>query len=142
MNARLFQHSHHPLTLTSAWCDLCGGHSSDRATWRVNRTGDGGQKQRLTIASALISGKNFILLDEPTALLDRKSQLKVVKTIKTKSANDISYIWQGFSILGLSCFISYGIYFRLLPAFIPGFIELGLMILLTVLKYIFDRNKK
>jgi len=37
----------------------------------------GGQKQRLTIASALISNRNFILLDEPTALLDQTSQLKV-----------------------------------------------------------------
>ncbi len=42
----------------------------------------GGQKQRLTIACALISNRNFILLDEPTALLDRSSQLKVLKTIK------------------------------------------------------------
>ena len=30
----------------------------------------GGQKQRLTIACSLISDKNFLLLDEPTALLD------------------------------------------------------------------------
>ena len=42
----------------------------------------GGQKQRLTIACALISNRNFILLDEPTALLDQKNQLKVLKTIK------------------------------------------------------------
>ena len=50
---------------------------------RPVHTLSGGQKQRLTIASALISDKNFILLDEPTALLDQTSQLKVLKTIKS-----------------------------------------------------------
>ena len=49
---------------------------------RPVHTLSGGQKQRLTIACSLISDKNFILLDEPTALLDRTSQLKVLKTIK------------------------------------------------------------
>ena len=38
---------------------------------RPVHTLSGGQKQRLTIACALISDKNFILLDEPTALLDQ-----------------------------------------------------------------------
>ena len=36
---------------------------------RPVHTLSGGQKQRLTIACALISNRNFILLDEPTALL-------------------------------------------------------------------------
>ena len=49
---------------------------------RPVHTLSGGQKQRLTIACALISGKNFILLDEPTALLDNTSQRKVLKIIK------------------------------------------------------------
>jgi len=49
---------------------------------RPVHTLSGGQKQRLTIACALISDRNFILLDEPTALLDQTSQLKVLKTIK------------------------------------------------------------
>jgi len=38
---------------------------------RPVHTLSGGQKQRLTIACALISNRNFILLDEPTALLDK-----------------------------------------------------------------------
>jgi len=50
---------------------------------RPVHTLSGGQKQRLTIACALISDKNFLLLDEPTALLDQTSQLKVLKTIKS-----------------------------------------------------------
>ena len=54
---------------------------------RPVHTLSGGQKQRLTIAGALISNKNFVLLDEPTALLDQKNQLKVTKTIKNLTRN-------------------------------------------------------
>jgi len=56
----------------------------------------GGQKQRLTIACALISNKNFILLDEPTSLLDKTSQLKVLKTIKNLTSDHkkpLSALW-------------------------------------------------
>ena len=56
----------------------------------------GGQKQRLTIACSLISDKNIILLDEPTALLDSSSQLKVIEIIKdlTKNKrNPFTAIW-------------------------------------------------
>ncbi len=55
---------------------------------RPVHTLSGGQKQRLTIACALISNKNFILLDEPTALLDQTSQLKVLKTIKNLTSDN------------------------------------------------------
>jgi len=54
---------------------------------RPVHTLSGGQKQRLTIACALISNRNFILLDEPTALLDQTSQLKVLQTIKNLTSN-------------------------------------------------------
>ena len=63
---------------------------------RPVHTLSGGQKQRLTIACALISNKNFILLDEPTALLDKTSQLKVLKTIKNLTSDDekpLSALW-------------------------------------------------
>ena len=63
---------------------------------RPVHTLSGGQKQRLTIACALISNRNFILLDEPTALLDQFSQLQVLKTIKNLT-NDhkkpLSALW-------------------------------------------------
>ena len=54
---------------------------------RPIHTLSGGQKQRLTIASVLISNKDFVLLDEPTALLDKKNQFKVLKTIKNLTSN-------------------------------------------------------
>ena len=54
---------------------------------RPIHTLSGGQKQRLTIACSLISDKNFILMDEPTALLDSSSQLKVLEIIKGLTNN-------------------------------------------------------
>ena len=63
---------------------------------RPVHTLSGGQKQRLTIACALISNRNFILLDEPTALLDNASQIKVLKTIKNLTSdqkNPLSALW-------------------------------------------------
>ena len=63
---------------------------------RPIHTLSGGQKQRLTIACALISNRNFIILDEPTALLDQTSQLKVLKTIKNLTSDHkkpLSALW-------------------------------------------------
>ena len=63
---------------------------------RPVHTLSGGQKHRLTIASALISDKNIILLDEPSSLLDRTSQLKVVKTIQKLTSdkeNPLTALW-------------------------------------------------
>ncbi len=63
---------------------------------RPVHTLSGGQKQRLTIACALISNKNFILLDEPTALLDKTCQLKVLNTIKNLTSEEktpLSALW-------------------------------------------------
>ena len=63
---------------------------------RPVHTLSGGQKQRLTIACALISNRNFILLDEPTALLDKTSQLKILNIIKNLTSdhkNPLSALW-------------------------------------------------
>ena len=54
---------------------------------RPIHTLSGGQKQRLTIACALISDKNFILMDEPTALLDSSSQIQVLEIIQDLTHN-------------------------------------------------------
>ena len=54
---------------------------------RPIHTLSGGQKQRLTIACSLISDKNFVLFDEPTALLDSSSQSKVIEIIKDLTNN-------------------------------------------------------
>ena len=41
----------------------------------------GGEKQRIAIARALITGRNIIILDEPTANLDKETALKIEDTI-------------------------------------------------------------
>ncbi len=54
---------------------------------RPIHTLSGGQKQRLAIASALVSKSSFILMDEPTALLDKLSRKKILDIIKTLIQN-------------------------------------------------------
>ena len=63
---------------------------------RPIHTLSGGQKQRLALAGAIVSNSNLLLLDEPTALLDPKSQnsvLKVVKELTSSSSDPITAIW-------------------------------------------------
>ena len=63
---------------------------------RPIHTLSGGQKQRLAIASALISGSSFILMDEPTALLDkvsRKQILEIMKSLIVRENNPITVLW-------------------------------------------------
>ena len=54
---------------------------------RPIHTLSGGQKQRLAIASALISESNFILMDEPTALLDKLSRKKILDIVRSLIEN-------------------------------------------------------
>ena len=54
---------------------------------RPIHTLSGGQKQRLAIASAFISESNFILMDEPTALLDQLSRKQILDIIKSLIQN-------------------------------------------------------
>ena len=63
---------------------------------RPIHTLSGGQKQRLALAGAIVSNSNLLLLDEPTALLDPKSQnsvLKVMKKLTTSTSDPITAIW-------------------------------------------------
>lgn len=67
---------------------------------------------------------------------------QILKIIKTKSGNDLSYSWQFLSIIGLVLFLIYGIYFNLLPVYIPVSFELLLVSILTILKkYYYEINK-
>ena len=63
---------------------------------RPVHTLSGGQKQKLAVASALISKSNFILMDEPTALLDEFSQMQIIEIIKSltdKPYQPITVLW-------------------------------------------------
>jgi len=70
---------------------------------------------------------------------------QIVKVCSSKSAQDISYMWQILAILGLLFIAIYGIFSALLPVFIPVSLELFLMIILTCQKIFYDTrlvNKK
>tara|TARA_Y100001968_G_C19338958_1_gene708410 strand:- start:65 stop:790 length:726 start_codon:yes stop_codon:yes gene_type:complete len=63
---------------------------------RPIHTLSGGQKQRLALAGALASQAKLLLLDEPTALLDPVSQIKILKIVKSlcnSSSEPITAIW-------------------------------------------------
>ena len=63
---------------------------------RPIHTLSGGQKQRLAIASALISDSSFILMDEPTAFLDKASRrqiLDIVKSLIQNKKKPITVLW-------------------------------------------------
>ena len=63
---------------------------------RPIHTLSGGQKQRLAIASALISDSKFILMDEPTALLDklsRKTILDIIKSLIHHKTHPKTVLW-------------------------------------------------
>ena len=63
---------------------------------RPVHTLSGGQKQKLVIASALISKSDFILMDEPTALLDEFSQMQIIQIIKSLTHREykpVTVLW-------------------------------------------------
>tara|TARA_B100000131_G_scaffold240545_1_gene232845 strand:+ start:1197 stop:1880 length:684 start_codon:yes stop_codon:yes gene_type:complete len=63
---------------------------------RPIHTLSGGQKQRLAIASSLISGSQLLLMDEPTAMLDKYSQkkvLEIIKEVSNKNGRNFTVLW-------------------------------------------------
>lgn len=63
---------------------------------RSIHTLSGGQKQRLSIAGALASEANLLLLDEPTALLDSASQTTILATVQQlchRSKTPLTALW-------------------------------------------------
>ena len=101
------QNPDHQILMPNCWSELLININQNISDYEINKkieyvldqvgltgfqkrpvhTLSGGQKQRLTIACALISNKNFILLDEPTALQDQTSQLKLIKTNKNLTSD-------------------------------------------------------
>lgn len=63
---------------------------------------------------------------------------QIIKIIKTKSVKDISYLWLIFYILGMSLNLCYSTYYKLYPMMIPGYANLLLIIILTLLKYYYN----
>ena len=63
---------------------------------------------------------------------------QILKIIKTKEVENISYIWQFMYIIGLGLNFIYSFYYKLLPIYIPCIIELLFIIFLTFLKFIYS----
>ena len=62
---------------------------------------------------------------------------QVIKTWRTKSAADISLLWTGILMSGLSLWVVYAIVNKILPLAIFGIVELSLALTLSVFKLIF-----
>jgi MtN3 and saliva related transmembrane protein len=66
---------------------------------------------------------------------------QIWKVYKTKSAIDISYVYQGIYIFGLSLVNVYAIVEGLWPVYIPSLLELFLIVLLLLMKIRYDSEK-
>lgn len=65
---------------------------------------------------------------------------QIYKIIKTKHVDNISYIWQILYIIGISLHLYYGIYYDLLPIYVPSIIELCLILFLFGLKVYYSKK--
>ena len=55
-------------------------------------TFSGGEQQRINIAKGIIAPKNLLLLDEPTASLDKENTLKVIQKLQELKKKQIAMI--------------------------------------------------
>ena len=63
---------------------------------------------------------------------------QIYKVIKTKKANDISYIWQILYFIGLLLNIVFCYLEKIWPIFIPSILEITLCTILLLLKINYD----
>mmetsp|Transcript_27454 Transcript_27454/g.46653 ORF Transcript_27454/g.46653 Transcript_27454/m.46653 type:complete len:133 (-) Transcript_27454:311-709(-) len=66
---------------------------------------------------------------------------QVIHTYKIKKAGDISYIYQFIYIFGCTLVNIYAIPLGLWPIFVPCLIEQILIMMLTVMKYVYDKEE-
>tara|TARA_B100000123_G_C25687962_1_gene409459 strand:- start:564 stop:854 length:291 start_codon:yes stop_codon:yes gene_type:complete len=66
---------------------------------------------------------------------------QIYKIIKTKEVENISYLWQFMYILGIIAHLYYGIYYNLLPIYVPSIVELCLIIILFILKVKYQKEE-
>lgn len=119
----VFQNPDHQLLLPSCGADLQLGmpdHLSapqrrERLGAALERVGlqgfaqrpihslSGGQKQRLAIAVALVADSGLLLLDEPTALLDPRSQQEVLMLVRHLCSEGLTALWVTHRLEELDC---------------------------------------
>ena len=119
----VFQNPDHQLLLPSCGADLqlgmpdqlSPGQRQERVGTALERVGlqgfaqrpihtlSGGQKQRLAIAAALASDSDLLLLDEPTALLDPRSQQEVLMLVRRLCSEGLTALWVTHRLEELAC---------------------------------------
>ena len=119
----VFQNPDHQLLLPSCGADLQLGMPKELSpAQRLERLGgalervglqgfaqrpihtlSGGQKQRLAIAAALASDSGLLLLDEPTALLDPRSQQEVLALVRHLCGEGLTALWVTHRLEELDC---------------------------------------
>tara|TARA_Y100000590_G_scaffold443622_1_gene573290 strand:+ start:887 stop:1246 length:360 start_codon:yes stop_codon:yes gene_type:complete len=67
---------------------------------------------------------------------------QIMKTYKTKKADDISTVWEYLYFIGVTFYIIYAIDKDLPPVYIPAFLELIFIGILFYLKRKYDRENK
>lgn len=67
---------------------------------------------------------------------------QVHKTWRTESASDISYTYQAIYILGCTMTNAYAIIGGLWPVFVPCLFEETLIIILTIMKFVYDDRER
>ena len=67
---------------------------------------------------------------------------QVIHTFRTKSAGDISYVYQGIYIIGITFVNLYAITFELWPVYIPCIMEETFIVTLTIQKLLYDHNDR
>ena len=67
---------------------------------------------------------------------------QIVKIIRTNSANDISYVWQVTSLVGLIFIQTHNVLKNILPLVIPGSLEIFCYVLTLLLKIYYDNRNK
>ena len=67
---------------------------------------------------------------------------QIVKIIKTKSAKDISYVWQVTCLVGLIFIQTHNVLKNILPLVIPGSLEILCYVITLLLKIYYDHYAK
>ena len=65
---------------------------------------------------------------------------QIYKVYTTKEVENISYYWQALYLTGLIPHLIYGIYYDLIPIYVPTIIEIIFLIILIGLKYFYSSN--
>ncbi|KNE56870.1 hypothetical protein AMAG_02640 [Allomyces macrogynus ATCC 38327] len=66
---------------------------------------------------------------------------QIIQVVRTRSAEDISYAWQGLYLVGLSINLAYLVLLGAVAGYVAVIIEIALLLVLVVCKFFFDRKR-